>query len=314
MPTYFSKEKRTPVQARALNHQPVFSATRHTGLSIQDHRPEAAHAKTLQLMMANSPRTTSVQMARSAAPNIPGDKPIQLLRFQGGSQLDGEITSAQSTNDSKSVIAENIKGKPLGSGANGPSGFDLGNYGELQRSYDFTGAYVLTRMHLLNGQLGGAGNDSGNLAWGTANFNNPVMYHAVEKDAQDYVQAGGTIQSYSAAVSFDYRRPDTDPLRWWPTRWDVKWYKSDGSKGGSFHQTDVLPTSKWDAKDFRPGMDEQEQSDIPIEYYTGQDRAVEIMNGPRTRTPSAKVRYNQTGGKGGAIRKKPGRINNSSYT
>ena len=63
------------------------------------------------------------------------------------------------------------------------------------------------RMHLLNGQLGGPGNDKENLAPGTASLNSHHLKH-FEDEAQGWLTQGGEIEKYTVEVTYNAASPN----------------------------------------------------------------------------------------------------------
>jgi hypothetical protein len=57
------------------------------------------------------------------------------------------------------------------------------------------------RMHMLNGQLGGPGNDADNLAPGTASLNSHHEKH-FESEAKYWLNIGGEIEKYTVNVTY----------------------------------------------------------------------------------------------------------------
>lgn len=127
---------------------------------------------------------------------------MQLKAIKGGSALTGTVQYETKVNngiDSAYLMcAKNIKLKDpnnaqLASG-NGPN-TDPPGWGALQTLGLTNGDPNYKRMHLLNGDLGGSGDDYQNLAPGSSDLNT-AHYTKIEKALHTHVLAGRTIDSY----------------------------------------------------------------------------------------------------------------------
>jgi hypothetical protein len=130
--------------------------------------------------------------------NGPAASPIQRITIQGSPTYHPKGNLAGT-----SELSVQLDGTILGNGANSPSVDPPGR--TALNNAGKTGDY---RLHLVNGRLGGAGNNVGNLAWGSPKHNR--RHHSefeseMQSDAEDN-QLNGMIMDIS--VEANYHSPD----------------------------------------------------------------------------------------------------------
>lgn len=97
-----------------------------------------------------------------------------------------------------------------GQGHNSPSAGAIPNGWQWLNANNLThpkGPPNYVRMHLLNGQLGGPGNNIQNLAPGTASLNSHHSKH-LEDEAQGWLAQGGEIEKYTVKVTYNAPSPN----------------------------------------------------------------------------------------------------------
>ncbi|WP_424103154.1 DUF4157 domain-containing protein [Moorena producens] len=146
--------------------------------------------------------------------------PIQRTKIKGGSYLEGKVkfTGANINNGNgihrvaKKMEATNIRPKDknkLGLGKdNAPDVDDIPGWDEIVSRKRSVKDPKYVRMHLLNGKLGGSGQNPGNLAPGSSKLNSKHSTK-VERILQKHVLNGNIIKSYK--VTCNYREAKNYP-------------------------------------------------------------------------------------------------------
>lgn len=171
---------------------------------MPDYRPEAIAQRKLRQLADTSPQVQQSQLIQRMADNrslSESDQVIQLVAIRGGGNLHGTVSYVTADNrgeDSAYLMsARGIKlkqGKHALAGDNSPEVSPPG-WTDLQNLGLTNNAPHYKRMHLLNGQLGGHGNKTENLAPGSSDLN--TAHHTeIEETLQNHVLAGGEIRTY----------------------------------------------------------------------------------------------------------------------
>lgn len=132
---------------------------------------------------------------------------LQLKAISGSGNLEGTVNHVTVMNNgvlsALEMHAQNIRLKPLKNALadeHAPS-IDIPGWTQLQALGRTASAPYYVRMHLLNGQLGGKGDEIENLAPGSSDLNH-AHYTEIEKDLHDAVLARKTINSYDVFCTY----------------------------------------------------------------------------------------------------------------
>lgn len=185
---------------------------------------------------------------------VPGDR-VQRIRTIGN------IEYASSGQTKTAEAKFELDGKILDSRANTPTVAAKGRLAgghEVRDTYSFSDSDLLTALHLVNGRLGGPGNDHRNLAWGTQHGNLNIMYPKCEKEAQEIAQSSdnkGKKMDYQVKMLYDYTE-NVPGCRYLASDVETKW-KLDGNRNWTTKKT-ALPEPRVKDKDF---IDRDESDD-----------------------------------------------------
>jgi hypothetical protein len=187
---------------------------------------------------------------------------------------EADVTWA-SDHRAKSVYAKNIKGETLDTAANSPSVSPFGwnelkNEGHtLANASGKNSHYNAVRAHLMNGRLGGPGDDVRNLAPATAQINSQ-MSAGPETAAKSLVDAGHTIWLRTTLTYHSASTIATDFTAAVPNNITMEWGvvgRSDVSRWESPIQLPVAPLQGTEALEYK-NWDENKDADLVLKLGT----------------------------------------------
>lgn len=150
--------------------------------TVHDHSPQSEQSQAPD--HAQAPHTHVAQSVHKLArgPAVPLVSPpvIQRKYELGAAHGRPDLTVTPDNDRAGEVLAQNLRGKPLGEAANSPSAQPFGwtnlmaNGHTLANTTGNNSHYNAVRMHLWNGRLGGPGDETWNLAPGPAQINSTM--------------------------------------------------------------------------------------------------------------------------------------------